>query len=67
MEFEFDYKKSESNERKHGFDFYEAQKLWDDTDFTDIPVRTSDEPRFMVIGKIPESIGRELLHIAIKR
>jgi len=52
MEFEFDHKKSESNEQKHGIDFYEAQKLWDDTDFIEIPVKTSDEPRFMVIGKI---------------
>ena len=52
MEFEFDHKKSESNEQKHGIDFYEAQKLWDDTDFIEIPVKTSDEPRFIVIGKI---------------
>jgi len=52
MEFEFDHKKSESNEQKHGIDFYEAQKLWDDTDFIEIPVKTSDEPRFMAIGKI---------------
>ena len=52
MEFEFDHKESKSNEQKHGIDFYEAQKLWDDTDFIEIPVKTSDEPRFMVIGKI---------------
>jgi len=39
MEFEFDHKKSESNKRKHGIDFYEAQKLWDDTDFIEIPVK----------------------------
>ena len=52
MELEFDHKKSESNEQKHGIDFYEAQKLWDDTDFIEIPVKTSDEPRFIVIGKI---------------
>ena len=53
MEFEFDQKKSEINKQKHGIDFYEAQKLWDDTDFIEIPVNTSDEPRFLVIGKIP--------------
>ena len=52
MEFEFDHKKSETNKQKHGIDFYEAQKLWDDTDFIEIPVNTSDEPRFLVIGKI---------------
>jgi uncharacterized DUF497 family protein len=39
---------------KHGIDFYEAQALWDDPDFIEIPVKTSDEPRFLVIGKISE-------------
>jgi hypothetical protein len=52
MEFEFDTQKSESNKQKHGIDFYEAQELWDDPDFIEIPVKTSDEPRFMIIGKI---------------
>jgi len=52
MEFELDLKKSESNKQKHGIDFYEAQKLWDDPDFIEIPIKTSDEPRFLVIGKI---------------
>jgi uncharacterized DUF497 family protein len=52
MEFEFDKNKSEINKQKHGIDFYEAQKLWDDTDFIEIPVKTIDEPRFLVVGKI---------------
>ncbi|KAF0121384.1 MAG: hypothetical protein FD151_1271 [bacterium] len=52
MEFEFDPKKSEINKQKHGIDFYEAQELWDDPDFIEIPVKTSDEPRFLVIGKV---------------
>jgi len=52
MEFEFDLQKNESNKQKHGIDFYEAQELWDDPDFIEIPVMTSDEPRFLVIGKI---------------
>jgi len=52
MKFEFDHKKSETNKQKHGIDFYEAQRLWDDTNFIEIPVKTSDEPRFLVIGKI---------------
>lgn len=52
MEFEFDPKKSESNKQKHGIDFYEAQELWDDPDFIEIPVKVSDELRFLVIGKI---------------
>ena len=52
MEFEFDLQKSESNKEKYGIDFYEAQALWDDPDIIEIPARTSDEPRFLVIGKI---------------
>jgi uncharacterized DUF497 family protein len=52
MDFEFGANKSESNRVKHGIDFDEAQKLWDDPDFVEIPARTSDEPRFLVIGKI---------------
>ena len=52
MEFEFDPRKSESNKKKHGIDFNEAQALWDDPGVIEIPVRTSDESRFLVIGKI---------------
>ena len=52
MEFEFDSRKSEVNKKKHGVDFSEAQALWDDPDVIEIPVRTSDEPRFLVIGKV---------------
>lgn len=52
MEFEFDPKKSDINKTKHGIDFHEAQVLWDDPDFIEIPVKTSDEPRYLVMGKI---------------
>ena len=52
MEFEFNQKKSESNKNKHGIDFIEAQLLWNDTDLIEIPARTSDEPRYLVIGTI---------------
>jgi len=54
MEFEFDSTKSDGNKKKHGIDFYEAQALWNDSDFIEIPVKTNDEPRFLVIGKIAE-------------
>jgi uncharacterized protein len=54
MEFEFDFKKSQSNKKKHGIDFSQAQALWDDSDLIVIPTKTSDEPRFLVIGKILE-------------
>jgi uncharacterized DUF497 family protein len=52
MEFEFDSQKSGSNKIKHGIDFNEAQELWDDPDSIEIPVKTSDEPRYLVIGMI---------------
>jgi len=54
MVFEFDPWKSVSNKSKHGIDFHEAQALWDDPDLIEIPLKTSDEPRFLVIGKISE-------------
>jgi uncharacterized DUF497 family protein len=52
MDFEFDPKKSASNRRKHGIDFVEAQALWADPDLVEIPARTTDEPRLLVIGMI---------------
>ena len=52
MEFEFDPEKSRVNSRKHGIDFEEAQTLWGDSDLIEIPARTTDEPRFLVIGTI---------------
>ena len=52
MEFEFDRRKSRSNHKKHGIDFSEAQALWEDPDLIEIPARTTDEPRFLVVGRI---------------
>lgn len=54
MEFEFDARKSRSNHKKHGIDFIEAQRLWDDPDLIAVPARTIDEPRVLVVGKIEE-------------
>jgi len=50
MEFEYDAHKSEAN--KHWIDFIEAQALWKDPDRIEIPARTADEPRYLLIGKI---------------
>jgi uncharacterized DUF497 family protein len=50
--FEFDDAKSLSNRSKHGIDFLEAQKLWDDPVLLEIPAKTEDEPRYLVIGLI---------------
>ena len=52
MNFEFDSKKSDANKNKHGIDFIEAQELWNDIDLLEIPSKTKDEPRFLVVGKI---------------
>jgi len=52
MEFEFDPEKSAGNKAKHGIDFQEAQSLWKDPDLLEIPVKTSDEERFLVVGII---------------
>ncbi len=52
MKFQFDKDKSASNRRKHGIDLVAAQRLWDDPDLLEIPARTDDEPRYLVIGRI---------------
>ena len=50
--FEFDERKSQSNLDKHGIDFVEAQKLWDDPYILEIEAKVLDEPRYFIIGKI---------------
>ncbi len=55
MVFEYDARKSKRNLEKHGIDFEESQLLWDDPDLLEIPARTEDETRFMVIGRIDSS------------
>ena len=50
--FEFDAAKSESNRAKHGIDFVEAQGLWNDPMLLEIPAKTEDEPRYLVVGSI---------------
>lgn len=52
MNFEFDPEKSNANKKKHGIDFLEAQELWNDIDLLEIPAKTTEEPGFIVIGKI---------------
>lgn len=52
MVFEYDPNKSAENKRKHGIDFEDAQRLWADPAVMEIPARTSDESRWVLIGKI---------------
>jgi uncharacterized DUF497 family protein len=50
MEFAYDPSKSAANLRKHGIDFHAAQSLWLDPALLEIPARTTDEERFLVIA-----------------
>jgi len=52
MPFEYDPEKSESNRVKHGIDFDQAQAIWIDEDRLEIPAKTVDESRHLVIGKV---------------
>ncbi len=51
-QFEFDPEKSQINKEKHGINFDEAQKLWDDPNLLEFKAKPIDEERFMVIGII---------------
>jgi uncharacterized DUF497 family protein len=50
--FEFDEVKSQANLLKHGINFGDAQLLWTDPGLLEIPAKTEDEPRYLVIGLI---------------
>lgn len=73
--FEFDEQKSQINLEKHGIDFVQAQELWNDLYFIEIPAKTFDEPRFLVIGRIKDKYwsaaityrGRNIRIISVRR
>jgi len=54
MGFEYDPNKSAENKRKHGIDFEEAQELGADSGLVEVPARTTDEARWLLVGKIDE-------------
>ena len=54
IEFEYDPKKSANNLIKHGIDFQEAQKLWEDINLVEIPAKVEGEPRSLLIGMLRE-------------
>lgn len=56
MDFEFDPAKSKSNHEKHGIDFVETQQLWEDEDRLEIPARTEDEPRYVLIAALDQKL-----------
>ena len=51
MGFEFDEAKNKSNQSKHGIDFFEAQKLWDDPDALELPARSGAESGRMIVAR----------------
>jgi hypothetical protein len=51
MTFEFDEQKSKRNKEKHGIDFVEAQRIWEDPEVVMIPAKTISESRYLLIGK----------------
>lgn len=53
--FECDKPKSDASKQKHGIDFIEARALWLDERRIEIPARTEDEARLLVVGKIETS------------
>jgi len=54
--FEYDCHKSDTNLAKHGINFEDGQALWDDEHRLEIPAKPMDEPRFLVIGKIKDTL-----------
>ena len=54
MLFEFDDAKSELNKNKHGIDFVDAQRLWNDENILTMTVPFPNEMRYLNIGKISE-------------
>ncbi len=51
MNFEFDEAKSETNLKKHGIDFVQAQELWKGP-YVEFAAKQEYENRFAIIGKI---------------
>jgi len=52
--FEFNEQKSQANLLKHGVNFIDAQVLWNDPRLLEIPAKTEDEPRYLIVGLISE-------------
>lgn len=50
--FEFDEAKSQANLLKHGISFVDAQALWGDPRLLEIPAKTEDESRYLMVGLI---------------
>lgn len=56
MQFEWNNEKAESNLKKHGVSFEEAETVWEDYFYVDLfdDVHSADEKRFLIIGESNE-------------
>lgn len=56
MQFEWDEEKAESNLKKHGVSFEEAQTVWEDYFYVDLfdDEHSVEENRFLIIGESSE-------------
>ena len=64
--FEFDPIKSATNKIKHGIDFEESIKLWNDPNRIVIEARTVDEKRFMMIAELNGTIWTAIYTVRIE-
>jgi len=55
LQFDYDPRKSLSNLEKHGIDFKDAQGIWGDPRAIEVPARTLEEPRYLVIGRFGDA------------
>lgn len=65
--FEFDKNISGSNKEKHGIDFETAKKLWEDPNRIEIPARWLDEPRYILIALLNESLWSAIYTVRNKK
>ena len=52
LEFDYDPAKSQANLAKHGINFEDAKRLWDDPDALELPRVASPELRWIVIARL---------------
>ena len=67
MAFEYDSRKSNENLKKHGINFEDAQKLWNDPNCIVIPAKTLDEKRYLLIGNLNNKIWSAIFTIRRKK
>lgn len=61
MLFEYDHSKSHSNKIKHGIDFEEAKRIWNDEYRLEIATKGISETRYLVIGLIDKSLWSAII------